>query len=236
MGQAEGGVEDAMHQPHIRVETIGAEAQPVVVIDDFSPDPEALIEAAAEAAFEPLGPYYPGLRAPVGRDYFNGLNQTLATVAREVFGASDRLAVDRALWSISTTPPGELSLPQRIPHIDNTDPNKLAIIHYLSRTDLGGTAFYRQRSTGFETVTPERHRPFLDALQADFAAHGEPAPAYIAGDTALFEQTAAFEPVFNRALIYRGALLHCALLPNDVVLPADPVTGRLTVAAFLTVA
>lgn len=225
-----------MHQPHIRVETIGAEGQPVVVIGDFSPDPEALREAAATAAFEPLGPWYPGLRAPVGRDYFRGLNATLAMVAREVFGASDRLAVDRALWSVSTTPPGELSLPQRIPHIDNTDPGKLAVIHYLSRADFGGTAFYRHRSTGFEAITPDRHRPYLDALQGDFAEHGEPAPAYIAGDTALFEQTAAFAPVFNRALIYRGNLLHCALLPNDAALPADPMTGRLTVAAFLTVA
>lgn len=225
-----------MHSPRIHVETIGAEARPVVVIDDFAPDPQALIDAAATAAFQPLGPFYPGLRAPVGRDYFTGLNRVLADVARQVFGAADRLAVDRALYSISTTPPGELSLPQRIPHIDNTDPNKLAIVHYLSRTDFGGTAFYRHRSTGFEAITPDRHRPYLDALQADIAVKGEPPAAYISGDTDLFEQTAAFEPVFNRALIYRGNLLHCALLPNDTALPADPTRGRLTVAAFLTVA
>jgi hypothetical protein len=110
----------------------------------------------------------------------------------------------------------------------------LAIVHYLSHEDFGGTAFYRHRSTGFETVDSSRHARYLEMLGADFAAHGEPLPAYIQGDTPIFEQIARYEPVFNRALIYRSSLLHCGCVPNDVDLPVDLRTGRLTMASFLT--
>jgi hypothetical protein len=111
----------------------------------------------------------------------------------------------------------------------------IAIIHYLGHEDQGGTAFYRHRSTGFETVDAARHRRYLDTLRDDFATHGEPEPAYIEGDTALFERTAGYDAAFNRALIYRSSLLHCAMLPNHVALPGTVREGRLTVASFLRV-
>jgi hypothetical protein len=142
--------------------------------------------------------------------------------------------VNRALYSIATTPSAELILPQRIPHIDGVEDGRIAIIHYLSHEAYGGTAFYRHRSTGFETVDAARHPGYVAALIEDFAAHGQPAPAYIQGDTAVFEAIARYDAVFNRALIYRSNLLHCAVLPNDTPLPADVRSGRLTVASFLS--
>jgi hypothetical protein len=206
----------------------------VVVIEDFSPQPDRLIAEAEQASFAAMGEYYPGVRAAVGPAYFEGLGDALGAVMREVFGAREKMAVDRALYSIATAPPGALGLAQRIPHIDSVEAGKIAILHYLARAPFGGTAFYRHRATGFEAITADRHRAYLDALQADFATHGEPAPAYIEGDTAIFEQIARYDARFNRALIYRSHLLHCALLPNDAPLPADPLAGRLTVASFLT--
>lgn len=224
-----------MEQRSIRVDHIGTERQPVVVVENFAPDPEGLIAAAEALHFAPMGKYYPGIRAPVTPAYFEGLAQVLTPVMREVFGAHDRIGFTRALYSIATTPPAELSLAQRIPHIDGVAEGMIAIIHYLARADHGGTAFYRHRSTGFETVDAARHRRYLDALRDDFAAQGEPAPAYIEGDTAIFEQAARYDAVFNRALIYRSSLLHCAVLPNDTVLPGTVREGRLTVASFLRV-
>lgn len=221
--------------PSIRVDRIGTELQPVVVIEGFAPDPERLVEEAATLKFEVMGDYYPGIRAPVTRGYFDGLAPILKRVMSEVFGARSRLDVTRALYSLAITPPSELALAQRIPHIDSTEARRIAILHYLSHGEHEGTAFYRHRSTGYETVDAARHRAYLDALQAHFAQHGEPMPAYIRGNTEIFEQIACYEAHFNRALIYRSSLLHCAMLPNDVVLPADPRTGRLTVASFLTV-
>jgi hypothetical protein len=224
-----------MEQRSIRVDHVGAERQPVVVVENFALDPEALIAAAETLCFAPMGEYYPGIRAPVTPAYFEGLAPVLTPVMREVFGAHARIGFTRALYSIATTLPAELTLAQRIPHIDGVAEGMIAIIHYLAREDRGGTAFYRHRSTGFETVDAARHRRYLDALGDDFVTHGEPVPAYIEGDTAIFEQIARYDAAFNRALIYRSSLLHCAVLPNDAGLPATVCEGRLTVASFLRV-
>jgi hypothetical protein len=221
-------------QQSIRVECVGSEREPVVVVENFSPHPERLIADAEALDFAPMGEFYPGIRARVVPSYFEGLAPVLAPVMREVFGQSDRVGFTRALYSIVTTPPGRLTLAQRVPHIDGLEEGMIAILHYLSDEPFGGTAFYRHRSTGFETVDAARHPRYIAALRADFACHGEPPPAYIAGDTPIFEQVARYDAVFNRGLIYRSSLLHCADLPNDTVFPADVRTGRLTVASFLS--
>ena len=217
----------------IRVETIGRERQQVAIIDHFSPDADALAQAAAEAAFEERGEYYPGPRAPAPKTWFAGVRDVVVAIARDVFGGGQTLRLERALYSLATHNPQSLSLAQRVPHIDDVDHGALAIVHYLSAQDFGGTAFFRHRSTGFETVTRDRHERFLSALKADFVCHGEPPAAYISGDTPVFERIFSVAPVFNRAVIYRSSLLHCAELPNEIPLPADPVSGRLTIAAFL---
>jgi hypothetical protein len=177
----------AADQRTIRVDHVGRERQPVVVVENFSPHPERLLAEAAGLAFEPMGAFYPGVRARVGPAYFDGLAEVLTPVMREVFGARDKLNVNRALYSLATTPPAELGLAQRIPHIDGVTPGMIAIIHYLTTDDLGGTAFWRHRSTGFETVDAARHDQYLTALADDFARHGEPEPAYIGADTPIFE-------------------------------------------------
>jgi Family of unknown function (DUF6445) len=223
-----------MTTPEIRVERIGNEAEPVVVVDHFSPHPDQLVAEASTLKFDTMGEYYPGVRAPVLPSYFEGLAPILAPVVREIFGYRARLDFNRALYSLAATSPGELALPQRIPHFDGVAEGMIAIIHYLTPGAMGGTSFYRHRSTGFETVNAPRHRAYLDALQADFTAHGEPAPGYIAGDTPIFERIADFTPAWNRALIYRSSLLHCATIADDTPLSSDPAKGRLTVASFLS--
>ncbi len=223
-----------MSAPQIHVETIGNERQPLVIIDGFSPHPDRLVEEARALTFAPLGEFYPGIRAPVRPSYFKGLDRVLPPVLRQIFGATEHVAFNRALYSLVTTPPHVLSLAQRIPHIDGVEEGKIAIIHYLGHTDHGGTSFYRHRSTGFETVDAARHRAYLDVLRDDFVHLGEPPPAYIEGDTPIFERVATVQPRYNRAVIYRSSLLHCASLPNDTTLTADIDSGRLTVASFLT--
>jgi len=223
-----------VRRPSVRVERIGREAQPVVVIDDFSPHPDRLVAEASTLAFAEMGEFYPGVRARVLPSYFQELGPILAPVVREIFGYRLRLAFDRALYSLVTTPAGELSLAQRIPHIDGVRDGMIAILHYLTHDDHGGTSFYRHRTTGFETVDAARHRRYLDALRADVASHGEPMSGYIAGDTPIFERIGHFAPAYNRALIYRSSLLHCADIAPEAPLSADPRTGRLTVASFLS--
>lgn len=220
-------------QRSIEVREIGAEGALAVVVDDFAADPHRWRKEASDREYRAMGDFYPGGRAAVPAAYFSDVGPVLGEIFRNVFGCTGRMSIQRALYSIASTPRNELGLAQRIPHFDETATGHFAMVHYLSLDDLGGTAFYRHRSTGFESVSAERHRNYLDRLTDDFRVHGEPAPAYICGDTPLFEQTTLVEHRFNRAVVYPASLLHCSQLQQGLALDPDPLCGRLTIAAFM---
>lgn len=224
-----------MASPALHVERIGREAEPVVVIDDFAPDPHGLRTIAARLRFAPDDLHYPGVKAAVTRAYFDGIHDRIADACAAAFGYTGGADLIGAFYQLVTRPPAALSLVQRIPHFDALEPGRIAMLHYLSAGDQGGTAFYRHRATGFETIDAARVETFLAACQRDVAAHGPPPPAYIDGDTPAFERTAVFTPRFNRVLIYRSSLLHSGVIPDHCTLSADPLNGRLTVASFLAV-
>jgi hypothetical protein len=149
------------------------------------------------------------------------------------FGLAGPAALIESLYSIVTTPPELLTPIQRLPHFDGFEVGRIAMVHFLSHSEQGGTAFYRHRATGYETISAERHSNYDAALRRDVAAHGMPAPAYIAGDTPIFQQVSRFNALPNRVLIYRSRALHCADLPLGIALSPDPRVGRLTVNTFL---
>lgn len=192
-----------------------------------------LIADAEMLSFRTIGPHYPGVRAEVHRAmqarFLGGVEALIA----ETFGIARPFTDVECAYSLVTTPPSGLTPIQRLPHFDNTDPARIAVLHYLARGEEGGTSFYRHRTTGFETVTQQRLAPYSTALETDVAAHGPIGPAYIAGDTPIFERIAHYEARFNRAIIYRGYALHCADIPDGMALPADPAAGRLTVNTFI---
>lgn len=216
----------------VSVHRHGEEQEPVVVIDGFADAPERLVADAGFLSFRPIGEHYPGVRAVVSPVMLRPLLMRLEPVIAEVFGLAATSVLD-AWYSLVTTAPADLAAIQRLPHFDGVEPGRLALLHYLSRDERGGTAFYRHRTTGFETVSASRLDAYRAALAADLAREGMPGPAYIGGDTPIFEQVAAHEGRFNRAILYRGNTLHCALLPDDMTLTDDPETGRLTVNTFL---
>ena len=224
-----------MLNPQARIETVrqGNEAQPVIVIDDVLAAPERWREAAARAEYGRIGAYYPGLRAHVPEAAAAEMREALAAPIGEAFGLDPVPPLLECFFSIVTTPPQALAPIQRLPHVDGLEPDRIAILVYLSGAEQGGTAFYRQRATGFETVDAERYPAFQAALSAGVAEHGLPPPAYIAGDTPLYEQIAAYEARPNRALIYRSHMLHCAAIPPGADLPADAASGRLSINSFL---
>lgn len=216
-----------------RIERIGQEGEPVIVIDDFVVDPDILRGKAEALTYATLGRHYPGLRAEVApQDVADFLAPVQALIA-EVFSFAGPAAVISAGYSIVTTRPAELTPIQRLPHFDGFEAERVALLHYLNGAEQGGTTFYRHRSTGFETITAERHAAYDSALHRDVARYGLPGPAYISGSTEIYEQIAAFDARPNRALLYRGNLLHCANLPADLDFTADPRRARLTVNTFL---
>lgn len=222
-----------MTTPDIVARRIGLERQPIAIVDHFHPDPSCLRAFAAAAQFEPARRQYPGVRAALPADYFEAVRPALSQVLAGVFGHRAGIALLDASFSIVTTPPDALSVQQRLPHFDAVEADRIALVHYLGGEACGGTAFYRHRATGFETIDAARAPAYLDAVRAEVAA-APPPPAYFNGPTPFFEQLSTVEPRPNRAVIYRSALLHSGKIPATATLSADPLRGRLTVTAFLS--
>lgn len=221
-----------MTAPSIGVMQVGQEREPVVVIEHFAPDPDRLRQHAACTSFGVGDLHYPGIKGPLPTDYFVDLQPIIATVMVDIFGFRGGARVLGATYAIVTASPDHLSVEQRIPHVDAIDPGRMAIMHYLAHGDDDGTAFYRHRSTGFETLSEARSPAYFAALNTELRQQPLP-PGYICGDTPLFERTAAVESVYNRALIYRSRMFHSGSISPGRDLPADPATGRLTIASFL---
>lgn len=213
------------------VQVFGDEAQPLVIIDDFSEGPEQLVEQAAAKSFQPLGPHYPGIRAQADPSYLGPRADLLETVLRSVFGITAGAQLVECAFSLVTTAPTELTPIQRIPHFDSTDPGRIALLHYLCGPETGGTAFFRHRETGFETIGEDR-LPGYDAVIRGQAGT-LPAAGYVTGSTPLFEEIGRVEARFNRMVMYRGYRLHSGHIPPDLPLSHDPKMGRLTINTFL---
>lgn len=217
--------------PDIVARRVGEEEQPVVVIDGFHPDPDALRAAGIAGAWRAAERHYPGVRADLPSDYLARVRPVLALVLRDVFGLRGGVDVLDASFSLVTKAPDELTLPQRLPHVDAVEPGRIALVHYLSPGEADGTAFFRHRASGHETIDAVRAPDFYETLRREVAA--APPEGYVHDDTPLFARTALIPAHFNRAVVYRSAMLHSGAIADARALSADPARGRLTITAFL---
>ena len=215
------------------VRHFGNERGPVLVIDDFAPRPDLLVADAAMLGWGRIGTHYPGLRAVVADAIVEPLLDPWMDVIADLFGLDQPFRGVETTYSIVATPPAALTPVQRMPHFDTVDAGTIALLLYLMPDPRGGTAFFRHRATGFETVDAGRLAEYETALAADVAAQGIPDAGYISGDTPLFEEIGMIEARWNRAIVYRGHRLHCAAIPPDLSFNPDPATGRLTMNMFI---
>jgi len=212
----------------------GRGQHPVVVLDEFTGNPDAIVEIAAALAPFPQNQdsFFPGRRRYITREdvaAFAYATAVLQTVGPFIGGAFNYDSYDwvEASFSMVATPPDKLAPAQRAPHFDSADPADLAVLHYLRDTE--GTAFYRHRETGIEQV---------DAANSDlFIAHARPAAlnaqGYIHDSDGDYERIGHVEGIADRLIIYRGSLLHSGIIPPGSVLSADPRKGRLTTNLFV---
>ncbi len=96
----------------------GLEQRPLLVLDDFWPDPEMLREDAAALRMAPIGPHYPGVRAEVPARLSETMRRRIAPLLAEHFGLDPAPAVSEAYYSLVTTPPAQLAPIQRLPHAE----------------------------------------------------------------------------------------------------------------------
>lgn len=223
----------------VRRETLGLEEETLLILDEAVEHPARLVDVAADlanfgAALSEGDNFYPGYLAPAPLDYVGALGRALDPLIREAYGLRG-VAPWRAScnFALATLAPDQLSLAQRLPHVDTVDPLQFAVLHYLCDPELGGTAFYRHRSTGYETLTPDRLASYQSSLDREVAT-APPGAGYVDGDTAQFVRTRLVEAAFNRVIVYRSCLLHSGHIARPEALSPDPREGRLTANIFLT--
>lgn len=216
---------------------VGRDREPVFFIDDVLADPDAMVAfAAQQSRFEPAWTEsggYPGVRGSAPLGYTQSVVHALGPMIAEAFklGAAEPRRADCYL-SLVTRAPQELTPMQRIPHIDTVSPMRIALLHYFCNARFGGTAFYRHRATGFETIDESQEAEYLTVRDQELA-ESAPADGYLQGSTPRYEQLDAVQCRFNRLLIYRSRLLHCGVIPDDMIFSTDPRQGRLTANIFV---
>ena len=221
----------------VRTERVSVQNHTLVSIDGFLQDPEAVITQANLQEFAKITPQYPGVRAPIDPAVCSAWLACLGPGLDQWFGAGVHTWEIQAWYSLVTTPPAALAPIQRLPHVDGTNPAQIAMMLYLNRAGPqsrqgGGTAFFRHRATGLESLTAEDYPRYAAAVQAEVGRTGLPPAAYPTDGAPYFERTHTITAAFNRAVFYRGNILHSGVIDNASPLSADPREGRLTINAF----
>lgn len=214
----------------------GKEQAPILVIDNFVAESEALLTAAKESKFIQNSPFYPGPRAETPDSYQELILNTFTEQLVDFFELpTSNFTFSACHFSIIATPPNQLKLLQRIPHFDSLDQHGLAAVHYLFKEDLGGTSFYRHKVTGFESINEERKIEYFRSLESENDGPNLPksADGYINGDTALFERISEQPAKFNRIIIYRRNSLHSGSIPKHYLSNGTSPTPRLTISSFI---
>lgn len=213
---------------------LGREGAPLVVVDSFVENPTELISLAQELDFKPPKMAYPGIRAVAQNSYQEALLSFLGGLVQPYFGIRPRgFKLSMCHYSLVTAAPEDLSVVQRVPHIDSFDATGLATVHYLFKGNHGGTSFYRHRQSGYEIINNDRKPHYFEMLEREVNGPKKPSASYINGDTELFQRIASMEGVFNRLLVYRRNSLHSGDIEPSFVPDTNPQTGRLSINSFI---
>lgn len=223
----------------VQVYEVGREGCRVAVIDGFLSNPDQVVQLASDMAPFPdiEDNYYPGLRRLIRPEeaafaYVDATCGAIAPILKQLWGV-ERFRITEASFSMVTRRPEETQLIQRVPHYDSFDPHQFAVLHYLSRAPMGGTAFYCHSRSGFEMMTQARDEAYRAALNKDLEVLGPPEAGYFNETTQAWEKIGEIGWQFNRLLIYQGALFHSGIIPDDFGFSPDPLRGRLTGNIFL---
>lgn len=217
-----------------KVEHVGNEQQPVLIVDNFLDKPELLIDYCCEQGqFNSADAMYPGIRAKGPEAYLHAIYQHLRPIINETFNLKDEQvkSIDSS-YSMVVTPPAQLKPLQAIPHVDSLNMNELASVYFLCGKNNGGTSLYRHKDTGYEYINSARSKTYMDSMN-ESTKNKVIERKYMNGSNDYFEQIASYEATFNRFVMYRCTSLHSGNIRDDFDFPTDPRTGRLTLNTFI---
>ncbi|WP_323815701.1 DUF6445 family protein [Cellvibrio sp. NN19] len=217
-----------------RVDHVGNEKTPVLIIDNFLHQAEALLGFAVKFGdFHDGTDFYPGIQSKVPEFYSQALQTYLPELICNAFNITrDHISHSQSMYSMVLTPPAKLAPPQSRPHVDTIHKQKLACVHYLCTPEKGGTSLYRHKATGFESLSPERMDEYADYLEQE-AKDTNWQKKYINGSNQYYEEIGRYEANINRLIMYPGDVLHSASIPENFQFRPNPIIGRLTLNSFI---
>ena len=235
MSNHEGPAPQFNPRPPLQKLILGNEKRSILVFDDFLVNPSDFVAwAQSEAHFKPpKDTNYPGIVAPLTRAIALGTLSAISDILAFEYKVPHSVPLNcSGNYSLMTTPQDLLNPMQSVPHFDAPTPFRLAMLLYLFHPPQGGTAFYRHRSTGFETVDASRLETFVPAYLANLKNREDRKRCYFGETDEDYIQIAKVDAVFNRLVVYPSFLLHSALI-DAALLSCEPHKGRLTVNMFV---
>jgi hypothetical protein len=217
-----------------RVDYIGNEKTPVLIVDNFLHEAEVLLGFAMQyGEFRDGTDFYPGIQSEVPEFYSAALQAYLGNIICATFNIEPtQISHSQSMYSMVLTPPARLAIPQARPHTDTNKKNKFACVHYLCTPEKGGTSLYRHRATGFETLSEARMDEYAEHLEQE-VKDSSWLQKYINGSNKYYEEIGRYEANFNRLVMYPGDALHSASIPENFKFFPNPKIGRLTLNSFI---
>lgn len=205
---------------------------PIVLIDGFYANPDAVREFALSQRYGHQQGLYPGKHEFLyeGLSPRNEHEQQVLdarVLVCKILRDLSRLPLEvedlRTDFSLVTTPPRLLSKFQKHPHFDETP---LLGIVYLNNPSMGGTAVYRNKRLDRVGLLTAQDRQGYERWLEE-AAPDPTIDSYTLDDPDNWEPVFEIEGRYNRFAAYPGFLLHwprCTSVPE----PFDPRLARLT--------
>ncbi|MEP6342775.1 MAG: DUF6445 family protein [Maricaulaceae bacterium] len=215
------------------IKRFGSEQEPVIVIDNYTESIERLKRRAYRAKYKVGQAFYPGIQAHEDPNYLGVRGEELTELMSNIFGVTGKIELESCNYSLVCRPRDKLAMAQCLPHYDAHDPSLFAIVHYIQAPENSGTAFYKHKRTGFETITEDRTDIYNRALQDDLADYGPPARDYFYDTNESYEMIGEIKAQPDQLIIYRGYTLHSGCIPSAVELTTNPLKARITLNSFL---
>lgn len=219
------------------VRSVGAEKSKVIVVDNVFEEIKLLNNHTSRfAKFQARkANLYPGSQAQM----FGEFGQVFLKYAQSLIEthypitASLQCKPLAAFYSFVSTSEKELTHRQTIPHYDHNSNNSFAVMLYMAPGDFGGTGFFQQEGTLFETISTSRESEFLQQLDKNTET-GDSSFRYCIGSGAGFTLTDSVNYQQNRMLIYPGNLLHSGLIDESRDIHINASKARITANLFIT--
>lgn len=206
----------------VRVEKVLG-AVPVLYIEDFYADPEAVRGQALQAQFDVTNAIYPGrhhnIETPEAREVVRALCAIMTQLGDQIYDPNDVITD----FSIVVTKPQDLITYQKHPHID---PTPVLGIVYLNPVNGAGTSFYRNKMLNTAVIhnaaQQEQLNEFNNTTAKEFPPNG-----YDLSGHPCWERVYQIEGKFNRLVVYPGNVFHAVDI-HKIPDSFDMETVRLT--------